>query len=112
MNPDLDFLRGLLEIFPFASGDSEARGAIWNIMLRLLVQVRESEMSPQSLGRYVSVLTSKSDLIEDDLLDLPLNAPNSKARTTSVSLTYSSYSTIYTDTRNAVSLPYISVYLL
>ncbi|PPD85401.1 hypothetical protein GOBAR_DD17668 [Gossypium barbadense] len=43
--PDLPFLQGLFDIFPFTSDDSEARCALWN------------------------VIASKSDVIEDDLFD-------------------------------------------
>ena len=82
----MTFLQGLLDIFPFASDDSEARGALWNIMARLLFQVCENEMSPTTLHQYVSVLASKSDLIEDDLLDQQLDGLKSKARTSAVSL--------------------------
>lgn len=73
---DLPFLEGLLDIFPFASDDPEARSALWSIMARLLVQVEESEISSSSLQQYVSVLVSKSDLIEDDLLDHQLHDSN------------------------------------
>lgn len=82
----MTFLQGLLDVFPFASDDLEARGALWNIIARLLFQVRENEMSPTSLHQYVSVLASKSELIEDDLLDHQLDGLKSKARTTAVSL--------------------------
>lgn len=82
----MTFLQGLLDIFPFASDDSEARGALWNIMARLLFQVCENEMNPTTLHQYVSVLASKSDLIEDDLLDQQLDGLKSKARTSAVSL--------------------------
>ncbi|EXB81611.1 hypothetical protein L484_014095 [Morus notabilis] len=84
MSNDLTFLQGLLDIFPFASDDLEARGAVWNIIARLLFQVRENEMSPTSLHQYVSVLASKSELIEDDLLDHQLDGLKSKARTTAL----------------------------
>lgn len=67
--PDLPFLQGLLDIFPFASDDLGARSALWSIIARLLVGVKENEMSQSSLHHYVLVLASKSDLIEDDLLD-------------------------------------------
>ena len=85
-HPDLNFLQGLLDIFPFASDDLEARSALWNIMARLLFHVRESELSPSALREYVSVLASKSELIEDDLLDCQLDGLKSKARTAVVSL--------------------------
>jgi hypothetical protein len=67
------FLRGLLEIFPFDSDDLEAWSALWSIIARMLFHVQENEMSQSSLSQYVSVLASKSDLIEDDLLDRQLD---------------------------------------
>ncbi|KAK3205831.1 hypothetical protein Dsin_019877 [Dipteronia sinensis] len=70
MSQDLPFLQGLFDIFSFASDDPEARSALWSIIARLLVQVQEDEMSPLSLNQFVSILVSKSDIIEDDLLDL------------------------------------------
>ncbi|BBN67780.1 ARM repeat superfamily protein, partial [Prunus dulcis] len=84
IHPDLPFLQGLLDIFPFSSEDLEARSALWNIIARLLVRVQENEMSRSALQQYVSVLVSKSDVIEDDLLDSQLDELNSKARTTSL----------------------------
>ncbi|XP_062093120.1 uncharacterized protein LOC133798698 [Humulus lupulus] len=81
---DLNFLQGLLDIFPFASDDLEARSALWSIMAGLLLQVQESEMSLSALCEYVSVLASKSDLIEDDLLDYQLDGSKSNARTTAL----------------------------
>lgn len=80
----MPFLQGLLDIFPFSSEDLEARSALWNIIARLLVRVHENEMSQSALQQYVSVLVSKSDVIEDDLLDSQLDELNSKARTTSL----------------------------
>uniref|UniRef100_A0A2P2KG19 Uncharacterized protein MANES_04G010900 n=1 Tax=Rhizophora mucronata TaxID=61149 RepID=A0A2P2KG19_RHIMU len=71
--PDLPFLDGLLDMFPFASDDVEARSAIWSILARILVRVKENEMSLSSLRQYVLILVSKSDLIEDDLLDRQLD---------------------------------------
>ncbi|KAL5763883.1 hypothetical protein ACOSP7_016245 [Xanthoceras sorbifolium] len=73
ISQDLSFLQGLFDIFPFASDDLEARSALWNIVARLLVQVREGEMSPSSLDQFVSILVSKLDMIEDDLLDHQLD---------------------------------------
>ncbi|CAL8999762.1 unnamed protein product [Prunus brigantina] len=84
ISQDLPFLQGLLDIFPFSSEDLEARSALWNIIARLLVRVHENEMSQSALQQYVSVLVSKSDVIEDDLLDSQLDELNSKARTTSL----------------------------
>ncbi|ONI01011.1 hypothetical protein PRUPE_6G116300 [Prunus persica] len=84
ISQDLPFLQGLLDIFPFSSEDLEARSALWNIIARLLVRVQENEMSRSALQQYVSVLVSKSDAIEDDLLDFQLDELNSKARTTSL----------------------------
>ncbi|XP_028756837.1 uncharacterized protein LOC114716065 isoform X1 [Neltuma alba] len=69
ISQDLSFLEGLLDIFPFASDDMEARNALWNIIARVLVRIREAEMSPSSVYRYVSVLAGRVDLIEDELLN-------------------------------------------
>ncbi|KAG4972225.1 hypothetical protein JHK85_038646 [Glycine max] len=66
---DLRLLDGLLDIFPFASDDVEARNALWNVIARILVRIRETEMSPSSVHHYVSVLVRKLDLIEDELLN-------------------------------------------
>ncbi|CAN6692247.1 unnamed protein product [Malus baccata var. baccata] len=82
--PDLPFLQGLLDLFPFSSDDLEARSALWNIIARLLVLVKEKEMSPSVLQQYVLVLVNKSDAIEDDLLDFQLGDLQSKARTTAL----------------------------
>ncbi|MBA0757624.1 hypothetical protein Gotri_020709 [Gossypium trilobum] len=67
--PDLPFLQGLFDIFPFTSDDSEARCALWNVIARFLVRVREDEMGASNLRQYVFILLSKSDVIEDDLFD-------------------------------------------
>lgn len=67
--PDLPFLQGLLDILPFAANDIEARNALWSIIVRLLVHIKESEMGFSRLYQYVSVLASKCDMIEEDLLD-------------------------------------------
>ncbi|GMI94552.1 hypothetical protein like AT5G22820 [Hibiscus trionum] len=69
ISQDFPFLQGLFDIFPFTSEDSEARCALWSIIARLLVRVREDEMSTSSLRQIVSILLSKSDVIEDDLFD-------------------------------------------
>lgn len=37
--------------------------------------MKETEISPSSLHQYVSVLVTKSDLIEDDLIDNRLDDP-------------------------------------
>lgn len=67
--PDLSFLQGLLDIFSFAGDDLEARDAVWSIIARILVHVQENVISRPRLFEYVSLLVSKTDLIEDDLLD-------------------------------------------
>ncbi|XP_039044833.1 protein SAAL1-like isoform X2 [Hibiscus syriacus] len=69
ISQDFPFLQGLLDIFPFTSDDSGARCALWSIIARLLVRVREDEMSTSSLRQIVFILLSKSDAIEDDLFD-------------------------------------------
>ncbi|XP_057955581.1 uncharacterized protein LOC131149283 isoform X2 [Malania oleifera] len=76
ISQDVAFLQGLLDVLPFSSDDLEARSAIWSIMARVLVQVDECKMSPSSLHQYVLVLVSKSELIEDDLLNQQLGYSN------------------------------------
>ncbi|KAK8697769.1 hypothetical protein V6N13_113907 [Hibiscus sabdariffa] len=73
ISQDFPFLEGLFDIFPFTSEDSEARCALWSIIARLLVRVREDEMSTSSLRQIVLILMSKSDVIEDDLFDHQFN---------------------------------------
>ncbi|XP_054815498.1 uncharacterized protein LOC129315650 isoform X2 [Prosopis cineraria] len=73
ISQDLSILEGLLDIFPFASDDVEARNALWNILARVLVRIRETEMSSSSLNHYVSVLVARVDLIEDELLNQQLD---------------------------------------
>lgn len=74
--PDLSFLQGLLDIFAFAGDDLEARDAVWSIIARILVRVQENTMSRPRLFEYVSLLVSKTDLIEDDLLDHHMTESN------------------------------------
>ncbi|XP_059663371.1 uncharacterized protein LOC132309035 [Cornus florida] len=78
ISKDSSFLQGLLDIFPFALDDLEARSALWSIITRLLVRVQECELSASSLHQYVSVLVRKSDLIEEDLLDYQLDGSKEK----------------------------------
>ncbi|KAL0417649.1 UNVERIFIED_CONTAM: hypothetical protein Sradi_1178400 [Sesamum radiatum] len=73
LSKDLNFLQGLFDVFPFASDDTEARSAIWSVISRLLMLVQESEMSPSIFHHLVSILASKLDQIEDDLLARPLD---------------------------------------
>ncbi|KAK4409027.1 protein saal1 [Sesamum angolense] len=74
LSKDLNFLQGLFDVFPFASDDTEARSAIWSVISRLLMLVQESEMSPSIFHHLVSILASKLDQIEDDLLARPLDS--------------------------------------
>lgn len=76
--PDLSFLQGLLDIFSFAGDDLEARDAVWSIIARILVHVEEKAMSRPRMFEYVSLLVSKTDLIEDDLLDHRMTELNKK----------------------------------
>ncbi|KAJ0084708.1 hypothetical protein Patl1_30525 [Pistacia atlantica] len=69
ISSDLPFLLGLLDIFPFASDDLEAQKAFWSVIARSLAEVQEDKMSSSILHQYVSIIMSKSDVIEDDLLD-------------------------------------------
>ncbi|KAJ0238794.1 ARM repeat superfamily protein [Hirschfeldia incana] len=72
VSQDFSFLEGLFSTLPFASDDVEARRAIWSIIARLLARVNESEIDTSCLRQYILVLLSKSDVIEDDLLDIQL----------------------------------------
>lgn len=92
---DLPFLEGLLDIFPFASDDLEAQNALWSVIARLLVRVQESKMSLSSLHQYVSFLVSKSDLIEDNLLDHQLDDRNEEHEISTTSGTKFSARTIF-----------------
>nr|BAF36360.1 hypothetical protein [Ipomoea trifida] len=67
---------GLFSLFPFASADAEARSALWSIIARLLIQVQEIELSPLQLHQYVSVITSETEVIEEELLDHQSNDSN------------------------------------
>ncbi|XXG86064.1 hypothetical protein AAC387_Pa11g1038 [Persea americana] len=67
VSQDLSFLQGLLDVLPFVSDDSQARGALWSVLARVLVQVEVDSMSQSSLQQYGSVLIDKSELIEEDL---------------------------------------------
>lgn len=69
---DFSFLEGLFSILPFASDDVEARRAIWSVIARLLARVNESDIDTSCLRQYIWVFLSKSDVIEDDLLDIQL----------------------------------------
>ncbi|KAK4370593.1 hypothetical protein RND71_010068 [Anisodus tanguticus] len=69
ISQDMLFLQCLLDLFPYASDDIEARSAIWSILARLLVQIQKTDMSPSNLHQQVSVLTSKSEAVEDELLN-------------------------------------------
>ncbi|KAF2300723.1 hypothetical protein GH714_015334 [Hevea brasiliensis] len=77
---DLTFLQGLLDIFPLVSDDLEARSALWSIIARLLVCVKENDMGLSNLHQYVLALVSKTDLIEDDLLDQKLDNPSEESK--------------------------------
>nr|GMD67259.1 protein saal1 isoform X1 [Ipomoea batatas]GMD73613.1 protein saal1 isoform X1 [Ipomoea batatas] len=73
---DLLLLQGLFSLFPFASADAEARSALWSIIARLLIQVQEIELSPLQLHQYVSIITSETEVIEEELLDHQSNDSN------------------------------------
>lgn len=66
---DSCLLGGLIDIFPFASDDLEARNAVWNVLARIFVRIHETEMNSSSLFHLVSVLVGRIDLIEDELLN-------------------------------------------
>ncbi|KAK2424127.1 hypothetical protein QL285_034520 [Trifolium repens] len=69
ISQDWRLLGGLLDIFPFASDDLEARNAVWNVLARILVRIHETEINSSSLCHFVSVLVRRIDLIEDELLN-------------------------------------------
>ncbi|GFQ05758.1 hypothetical protein PHJA_002719900, partial [Phtheirospermum japonicum] len=71
LSQDLNFLQGIFDVFPFASDNTEAKNAILSIITRLLTMVKENEMSPSIFRFLVSILASKLDLIEDELLVCP-----------------------------------------
>lgn len=60
-------------MFPFASDDTEAQSAIWSTIARILTRIQEKDMSPLNFQFLVSILASKLDLIEDELLARPLD---------------------------------------
>ncbi|KAK1373528.1 ARM repeat superfamily protein [Heracleum sosnowskyi] len=76
ISQDLLFFRCLLDIFPFALDDAEARNAIWSIISMLLLQFQDVEVIPSILQQHVSVLVSNSDLIKEELFDHELGASN------------------------------------
>ncbi|KAL8092496.1 hypothetical protein AgCh_034681 [Apium graveolens] len=76
ISQDLLFLGCLLDIFPFASDDAEARNAIWSIISILLLQFQDVEVTPAVLQQHVSVLVSNSDLIKEELFDHELEDSN------------------------------------
>ncbi|XP_052206888.1 uncharacterized protein LOC127811213 isoform X2 [Diospyros lotus] len=80
ISQDLSFLQVLFDIFPFASDDIEAKSALWSIINQLLIQLKESQMSLSTLYQHVLVFVSKSELIEDELLDHQLGSCNAGAK--------------------------------
>ncbi|KAK4375926.1 hypothetical protein RND71_006603 [Anisodus tanguticus] len=83
ISQDMLFLQGLLDVFPFASDDIEARSAIWSILARLLVRIQKTDMSPSNLHQHVSVLTSKSEVVEDELLNYSFDDSSDDNRSSS-----------------------------
>ncbi|KAL3616066.1 hypothetical protein CASFOL_040360 [Castilleja foliolosa] len=73
--------QGIFDVLPFASDDTEAKNAIWSIIARLLMMVKVNEMSTSIFHSLVSILASKLDLIEDELLVRPLDHQSSGAKT-------------------------------
>ncbi|KAI5412348.1 hypothetical protein KIW84_057141 [Lathyrus oleraceus] len=88
ISQDWCLLGGLLDIFPFASDDLEARNAIWSVLARILVRIHETEMNSSSLCHFVLVLVRRIDLIEDELLNQQCvdYSPGSTADTRNTSL--------------------------
>jgi hypothetical protein len=98
--PDWRLLGGLLDIFPFASDDLEARNAVWNVLARILVRIHETEINSPSLCHFVSVLVRRIDLIEDELLNQQCvdssSGSTTDARNTSVSFSFSYLGLLFT----------------
>ncbi|KAJ0732026.1 putative armadillo-like helical protein [Helianthus annuus] len=94
INQDLVFLRGLLDIFPFASDDIEARNALWDVISRFLAQFQQGEMNAINLYKYISILASKSDLIEEELLDHQLASSNNDKTTSAIRTAAVSFRTL------------------
>lgn len=96
---DWSLLGGLLDIFPFASDDLEARNAIWSVLARILVRIPETKINSSSLCHFVSVLVRRIDLIEDELLNQQCvdYSPGSTAdtRNTSVSFSFSYFGLLF-----------------
>ncbi|CAK8535326.1 unnamed protein product [Lathyrus sativus] len=88
ISQDWCLLGGLLDIFPFASDDLEARNAVWSVLARILVRIHETEMNSSSLCHFVLVLVRRIDLIEDELLNQQCvdYSPGSTADTRNTSL--------------------------
>ncbi|KAL5081852.1 hypothetical protein RYX36_010273 [Vicia faba] len=88
ISQDWSLLGGLLDIFPFASDDLEARNAVWTVLARILVRIHGTEMNSSSLCHFVSVLVRRIDLIEDELLNKQSvdYSPGSTADTRNTSL--------------------------
>ncbi|GAB2274670.1 hypothetical protein Dimus_009441 [Dionaea muscipula] len=78
MSKDSLVLQCLFDLFPLASDDFEARNAIWSIVARLSNQIQANDMSSSNIAPYVLALVSKSDLIEDDLLDYQVETSSQK----------------------------------
>ncbi|XP_027084511.2 uncharacterized protein [Coffea arabica] len=72
ISQDFCFSQGIFDIIPFAYDDIEAKGALWSILERLLICIEVSECNPSSLHQYISILVSKSDVIEEEFVDLQL----------------------------------------
>ncbi|RDX97919.1 hypothetical protein CR513_19238, partial [Mucuna pruriens] len=115
LSQDLCLLGGLLDLFPFASDDVEARNALWNVIARILVRIRETELSPSSVHHYVSVLVRKLDLIEDELLNqqvepgheqenLSFPGSTANARNTSLNLLFVILRTRFDDLGRIISI--------
>ncbi|MQL93413.1 hypothetical protein Taro_026055 [Colocasia esculenta] len=67
VHADILFLQGLLDTFPFVTGDPQARNAIWSTLARLFLQIQENNISTSCLQQYICVLLEKAYLIGDDL---------------------------------------------
>ncbi|XP_073154189.1 uncharacterized protein [Henckelia pumila] len=67
MSQDLDILQGILEAIPFADCHVITQASMWSIIARLLNVVQESEVTSSFLNRLVSILSSKLDLMKQEV---------------------------------------------
>ncbi|XP_078437508.1 ARM repeat superfamily protein isoform X2 [Wolffia australiana] len=84
---DLPFFYGVLEILPFVTNDSLARGALWSILSEFLLQIQKNANSASSLEPYIYALTEKAYDMGDQLEDLFIGDHSEDLNDTKIALT-------------------------